>query len=110
MERPFDVCWQRLRRAESHRTAIAAAWNAFIDEEPYRARIDVKDEKYTRISIEQLAPIPAAIPLEFGEFLYHLRATLDAAIYEVACLNTGHRPPADEKRLEFPVCLTERTF
>jgi hypothetical protein len=110
VERPFDVCWERIRRAKSHCDAIAAAWNAFIEKEPYHARVEVKDDRYALISIEQFAPIPVDIPLAFGEFLYQLRAALDAAIYEVACLNTSQRPPANEDKLEFPICITARSF
>src|SRR5271156_5289216 len=102
MSEPFDVCWERIRRANSHRDTIATVWNAFIEKEPYTASVEVDDNGYGIISIRQNAPIPPAIPLEFGEFLYQLRAALDAAIYEFACVNTSVRPPADEDKLEFP--------
>jgi hypothetical protein len=110
MGEPFDVCWERIRRANAHRDAIAAAWNAFIEEEPYDAHVDVDDNGWGFIRIEQTAAIPAEIPLEFGEFLYQLRAALDASIYETACLNTVRRPPADEDKLEFPVCFSPESF
>lgn len=103
MHRPFDECWERIARAKSHREAAGRAWNAFLDEHPYDASVDVDDDGTGRIWVEQLAPVPSVIAFEIGEFLYHLRAVLDACVYEAACLNIGQRPPPDEDRLEFVI-------
>lgn len=104
MGEPFDNCWERIRRADTHRDAIAALWNAFIEEESYAAHVRVDNDRTGSISIEQIRPLPSTIALELGEFLYQLRATLDACIYELASVNTRQRPPADEEKLEFPIC------
>lgn len=32
--KPFDLCWDRILRAEVHRDAAAKAWNAFINNDP----------------------------------------------------------------------------
>jgi hypothetical protein len=110
MSRPFDVCWERITRARTHRNAIANAWNSFIEEHPYDVRSYVNDDGTGGILIEQVKPIPLLIAVEIGEFLYQLRAALDACIYETACLNTGRRPPPDENKLEFPVCVSLDVF
>jgi hypothetical protein len=110
MTGPFDVCWDRIRRANTHSEAIATAWSAFIKEEPYNARVEVDDDGNGYISIEQSLPIPPVITFEFGEFLYQLRAALDAATYECACANQGTRPPTDEHKLEFPICGSPKKF
>src|ERR1700687_6277214 len=104
MAEPFDVCWERIARADTHRDAIATAWNVFIEEESYAASSYVNPDGTGAIWVRQLLPLPPVIALELGEFLYQLRAALDAAIYEIACVNSGTRPPADEQSLAFPIC------
>jgi hypothetical protein len=108
--KPFDVCWERIKRAQTHRHAIVNIWNAFLEEEPYGTGSEVSGDGTGRIWIEQLAPVPTGIAFELGEYLYQLRAALDACIYEAACVNTGLRPPPDEDRLAFPFCLRPENF
>jgi hypothetical protein len=110
MAEPFDVCWERIARADTHRDAIATAWNAFIEEESHATSSYVNPDGTGAILVRQLLPLPSVIALELGEFLYQLRAALDAAIYEIACVNSEIRPPADERSLEFPICTEPETF
>jgi hypothetical protein len=108
---PFSVCWERIDRAETHRQAIAKIWSDFIsDESVYAPLLYVNSEGTGSLWIEQLKPIPSAIALELGEFLYQLRAALDACIYEVACVIEGKRPPTDPDKFEFPICMTLKSW
>ena len=110
MTAPFEVCWRRIERAQTHREAIAKIWHAFIDTDPYQPGVYVDDEGTGSIWVEQTAPIPDPIDLEIGEFLYQLRAALDASIYETVCMNSGLRPPPNPDKLEFPICFTDKSF
>jgi hypothetical protein len=105
MTGPFEACWERIARADSHRNRIAALWNEFVtQEDPYTPHVNVNDDGTGNISIELTRPLPQEIPFILGEFLYQLRAALDGCVYELACLNTGERPPARANALEFPFC------
>jgi len=110
MTKPYDVCWERIARADKHRAALTKVWNAFIEGDPYVPVARVEVDGTGSISIEQVRPIPAVAALELGEFLYQMRAALDACIYETACVNTGQRPPPDERKLEFPICEDAEAF
>jgi hypothetical protein len=107
---PFEVCWERIARAETHRDAIAAKWNAFIEDESYETSVYVEPNGVGEITIRQTRPVPPVLALEVGEFLYQLRAALDASIYELACVTEGKRPPTNEKKLEFPICTNSDSF
>jgi hypothetical protein len=108
--KPFELCWDRILRAEVHRDAAAKAWNSFIDNDPFGVEVQVDDDGSGRILVRTTEPPPNSIALEIGELLYQLRSALDACIYETACLNSGRRPPPDESRLEFPICDTPQSF
>lgn len=110
MAEPFEVCWQRVERAEAHNEAMARAWNTFIEDEPYEPVCTVNSDGTGRLFVVQVKPIPDVIGLELGEFLYQYRAALDSSIYELACCNSGDRPPANEGTLEFPICNHPAVF
>jgi hypothetical protein len=108
--KPFDLCWDRILRAEVHSDAAAKAWNAFIERDPYGVEAHVDADGSGWVSVRTTEPPPNSIALEIGEFLYQLRGALDASVYETACLNCGQRPPPDESKLEFPICDTPQSF
>ena len=64
----------------------------------------MEDDGTGSIWIEQVKAIDPELAFVIGEFLYQLRAALDACVYEVACVNSGKRPPPDEDQLEFVFC------
>jgi hypothetical protein len=110
-ERPFEGCWQRIERANSHRIALGETWNDFIDDDPYTAVVIVEDDGtggiWVRPNYDSLPPV---FGLELGEVLYHLRAALDACIYQAAMLETGQDPPPNERDLQFPLCSSRESF
>lgn len=108
---PFSNCWDRIDRAKAHYKAFGDAWSRFTDDDPYEIRVSMNDDGTGSIWIERtFATLPAALALELGEQLYHLRSTLDACIYEAAILESGQDPPSDEQALEFPICSTAIQF
>ena len=108
--RPFDVCWERVARADTHRKAMVSAWKSFADRNPYDFRIEVDPDGAGRLVMERVVTVPTILALELGEFLYQMRAALDACVYETACINTGKSPPPNENTLEFPICVNREAF
>lgn len=107
----FKGCWDRIYRAETHRNAFSSAWNAFIDDDPYRPVLDVKSDGTGTLSIiQRYESLPDIFAFEFGEMLYQLRAALDSCIYATAIEESGQNPPPDHENLEFPICDSERKF
>lgn len=106
----FDTSWDRIARAKAHGQAFAEAWNGLDKNDLYDTTVYVEDDGTGYISLTQIEPFPSDLSLELGEFLYQMRAALDACVYDLACVNTGQDPPPDENRLEFPVCRTANAF
>ena len=71
----------------------------------------MKDDGTGSITVEVADPsVMLKISLEFGEFLYQLRAALDGVIYEGAVLQSGANPPPYERALQFPICSNPPEF
>jgi len=78
----FDVCWERIARAKTHRNAMVEAWNAYTEQDPYDIRVEVLPSGSGRIVIHRVLSVPPILGLELGEFLYQMRAALNACVYE----------------------------
>lgn len=109
--KPFEGCWERVKRAEAHSEALAKAWNSILVEDHYTPIVYVYNDGTGRILIspkdDVLAP---ALSLDLGEMLYQLRAALDGSIYETAVIESGNDPPPNENRFEFPIYPTAAKF
>lgn len=111
MSAPFDDCRKRIERAEAHRETFAKIWNEFIAKEDGVYDVDLGiDPKGTCFIAVIPAPLPEGLSLELGEMLYQLRAALDGCIYEAAILESGKNPPPNEQKLEFPICISPKSF
>lgn len=108
MTEPFDVCWERIRRADAHRQRFAEVWNTFLEREPCSTTVHVNDDGTGSVAIRQVEAVPDELAFILGEFLYQLRASLDACIYEIGCIRSGKRPPPKENTLECPFCESGR--
>lgn len=60
--------------------------------------------------MEQIIPIPLIIALEFGEYLYNLRAALDHLAYTLAVFDSKQDPPPREDAIQFPIYDTKDGF
>jgi hypothetical protein len=107
----FKECWDRLRRAEAHRTAFMQHWNTLIEENSHRTegQIDPNGTGIIRV-IRNTTFDAGEMPLELGEFFYQLRAALDGAMYKAVVKVTGTDPPANENQLYFPIYTNAATF
>lgn len=109
---PFESCWHRIKRAKAHREAIAKMWKDVAKEDYYNVGLGMDDGGTGAIWVTPTygKALPDVFALQIGEILYHLRAALDACIYEAAILETGKNPPPDENRLEFPMCRSNSEY
>ncbi len=83
---------------------------AAIDHQPYVPHVTVYPDGKGIIEIEPDSFPGNELALEFGEFLYQLRASLDSLVYELAIIDSGQDPPPDAEKLEFPVRSSKTTF
>jgi len=103
--REFETCRQRIERARAHSEAFAKIWNDLLEDDAYSASLKIDDDGTGFITFGTgHDALPVELGLELGEFLYHLRAALDACVYAAAVVESGQNPPPDEDRLEFPLC------
>jgi hypothetical protein len=107
------VSRERIGRAKAHRERIAKLWNEATESERlYNIVVYMENDGTGCISLKPTysESFVHEISLELGEFLYQLRAALDACIYKAAIIDSGQNPPPDHERLEFPVCFSEEHF
>ena len=103
IDSPFDACWDRLERADVHRSVLATIWNEYLDDEPFDVSLIHEGEGVHILRVWQTTPIPAGFALEFGEWLYNLRACLDYIVWAACAHVTGQTPPPDEGTLQYPI-------
>lgn len=103
----------RLERARMHHREFGRIWNDFLSSnegEPYEVSVVVYPNGEGVIRVEPVDFPGEALALEFGEFLYQLRAALDSLIYETATVVSGEDPPPNAEDLEFPIRPTQTSF
>lgn len=101
---PFDTCWDRLERADEHGSSLVAIWNDYLDDGvPFDFSLLHEGEGVHFLRVWQTTPIPSGFSLEFGEWLYNLRACLDYIIWAACAHVTGQMPPPDEGTLQYPI-------
>ena len=106
----FEGCWDRYDRALSHKDAARQAWSDFLGEDPYDARLSEDDPGHFELWVEQRLPVPRLIAIEFGEYLYNLRAALDYCAYAVAVADCKQDPPPGDEFIQFPIYDTETSY
>lgn len=118
----------RLERAYMHHREFGRIWNEFltggepladdsrvveaaaVEHQPYVPSVVVYPDGEGVIEVEPINFPGDELALEFGEFLYQLRAALDSLIYETAAVVSGEDPPPNAEELEFPIRASEAGF
>ncbi|HEX7290589.1 MAG TPA: hypothetical protein VF250_05600 [Conexibacter sp.] len=96
-----------------HQRKFGRIWNEFLSSnegEPYRVSVSVDSKGQGEIYVWPVDFPGNELALEFGEFLYQLRAALDSLIYETAVVVSGQDPPPNAEDLEFPIRPSETSF
>lgn len=104
------VAEQKLRRAREHAaelSRIVEEWRSVAGLQVERRMSEDRHsvDLYARLSsipdLDRLASIA-------GDVLHNLRTAHDAVVWDLA--HVGGRMPRDEKRVHYPVCLTEKAW
>lgn len=83
---------------------------AAMEHQPYLPRVTIYPNGEGVIEVEPIDLPAEELSLEFGEFLYQLRAALDSLVYELAIIDSGQDPPPDAEKLEFPIRRSKASF
>ncbi len=105
MRLPFQTCWDRTARAETHRQALTEVWNRLDTNNIYTSIPKINNDGTGEFFISPTkSDWVLPFSLQFGEMLYHLRGALDSCVYDAACLKFDQDPPPDEQKWNFPIC------
>lgn len=100
---PFDACWDRWERSDAIRRTLPNIWNEYIHTDPFEFSLNSHGDGYYVLTAWQHDPLSADFALAFGEWLFHLRSTLDYIVWATATHVSGKRPPPNEGQLQFPI-------
>jgi hypothetical protein len=100
---PFDRCWDRIERAQTHDHAAVDEWNDYVNRDPYDARLIVDHDGRCTLWIEEIEPVPSLISVLLGKRAYNLRAALYYCAYAVAICDSRQDPPPREDGIQFPI-------
>lgn len=107
----FEDSWKRIERSRMHAEAL---WNEFgrlFPKDGYTLTSEQEDEgTWTLNAVFNAPPGDNCIALELGEFVYQLRAALDAAVWKAVWILDGAEPPANASNLEFPIYPNQGKF
>jgi len=114
----FDGICLKLKRADQQLNALHRDMREFLDSDPYEPTVQFRRIRGAReapcvmdYSIRMIVKKPcrrvwSAI---IGEIIHNLRSALDHAVYQLVIYRTD-RPPADDARTQFPICLNPLRF
>lgn len=77
----FAKCFTRIDRAVQHSNEVADAWNNFDVGGLHGVSLSIESDGTGELNVRQLEPLPQALEVSLGEYLYQLRAALDGAVY-----------------------------
>lgn len=100
---PFEACWYRWERADSHRRDMVKVWNDYVERQTHDFELVHKGHGVHILRVIENEPIPADFAGLFGEWLYNLRASLDYTIWAAAAYASGTLPPPSEGILQYPI-------
>ena len=83
-EEPFDACWQRLDRADSHRREAIEIWNEYTSTHPCNYSLDHEGSGEHVLRVWPDEPMPAQLAVVIGEWFYSLRCALDYIVWATA--------------------------
>lgn len=101
----------RIARAKERWGAIGRTWEEFIDEpDPFELAVEIDDDGRGTLWVRQSRDLPASLALDLAEMLQHLRAALDACVYQAAIVESSQDPPPNAGGLGFPIYRTRESF
>jgi hypothetical protein len=107
---PFEACWYRWERADSHRRDMVKVWNGYVERQTHDFALVHEGQGVHIMRVIENEPIPADFAGLFGEWLYNLRASLDYIIWAAAAYASGTLPPPNEGVLQYPIYDNEAAW
>lgn len=107
---PFEACWYRWERADSHRRDMVQVWSDYMTRDPHDIELLHQGQGVHVIRVVENEPIPADFAGLFGEWLYNLRASLDYIVWAAAAYAAGTLPPPSEGVLQYPIYDNEAAW
>jgi hypothetical protein len=107
---PFEACWYRWERADSHRRDIVKVWNDYVERQTHDFELVHEGQGVHILRVIENEPVPADFAGLFGEWLYNLRASLDYIIWAAAAYASGTLPPPREGVLQYPIYDNEAAW
>jgi hypothetical protein len=84
MATEFESALAKIERAKTHARSLQDEIRVFFDARPYR--FDIKVDPETRRTIyylDDVAPVPRAVSMLFGDAMHNARSALDHAAYQL---------------------------
>ena len=100
----------RIERARKHYAEFGEVWAEYLSDRPHSLEHTGEEDGTVVVRLQRTVPLPVALSISFGEFLYELRAALDNCLYAAAVLVSGQNPPPSANRLEWPIRLTRKDW
>lgn len=100
----------RIERARKHYAEFGEVWEKYLSDRPHSLEHTGEEDGTVAVRLLRTVPLPVALSISFGEFLYELRAALDNCLYAAAVLVSGQNPPPSANRLEWPIRLTYKDW
>jgi hypothetical protein len=107
---PFEACWYRWERADSHHQNMVQVWNDYMARNPHGIELVHQGQGVHIVRVIENEPIPPDFAGLFGEWLYNLRASLDYIIWAAAAYASGTLPPSSEEILQYPIYDNEAAW
>ncbi|WP_216917627.1 hypothetical protein [Nocardia noduli] len=109
--RTIELCEDRVRRAGEIRDEIGRRWADYLGEHPRRlTAVPGQTDGEWIFGVRTIIPMPVRLSTLFGEWLYELRAALDATAYYLAIRDSRQDPPPNERRIYFPIKLEAAAY
>lgn len=100
----------RIERAREHYETFGEVWAEYLSNRPHSLENTSEEDGTVAVRLQRTVPLPVALSISLGEFLYELRAALDNSLYTAAVLASGQNPPPSAARLEWPIRLTRKEW
>lgn len=110
MPRPdFQEILERVELARTRRDEILTI--SADGDKTQRPKLSLTVESNTvHVHAEPVGAFPTEIKFAFSEWAHHLRAALDALVYQIAVADTGRNPPPDDHLLQYPIEESPKAF
>jgi hypothetical protein len=82
---------------------MSELWNEYLAPHPFDFELVRQSDTRYVFRVTQWEPVPAELPVIFGEWLYNLRSALDYIVWATAVHTSGSAPPPGEGGLQYPI-------